>query len=338
MDMRAVGVRSFGDPGSLELMSVGAPRPEPGEVLVKLSYSGINFIDVYMRNGTYAKSDTYKTPLPMILGMEGSGIVAEIGDGVTGLQAGDRVAYCIHRGSYSEYAVVPAWKLVSVPDDIPLDVATALQLQGCTAHYLTHSAFDLGPGQTCLAHAGAGGVGQLLIQLAKAKGATVIATVGSVEKAEIARSRGADHTILYRQEDFQARIMEITDGAGVDVVYDSVGIDTVQRSLRSLKRRGLCVLFGGSSGTVEAISPLELAEAGSVFFTRPHLADYLQTAEEISGRISALFDAYRSKQLIVTIDRIFTLAEAGTAHEVLEGRGTRGKLLLAVDEEMPISV
>lgn len=177
-------------------------------------------------------------------------------------------------------------------------------------------------------------MGQLLIQLAKSKGATVITTVGSAEKAAIGKARGADHTILYRDEDFRERVMEITAGDGVDVVYDSVGVDTIHRSLRSLKRRGLCVLFGGSSGSVQAISPLELAEAGSVFFTRPHLADYMRSADEIGRRVSHLFDAYREGRLTVTIDRVFALEDAARAHEVLEGRGTRGKLLLAIDGEI----
>ncbi len=328
--MRAVGVNAFGGPDALEMMQVAAPEPGEGEVRVALAYSGINFIDVYMRSGIYARSDTYKTPLPMFLGMEGAGTVARLGPGVTGLSEGDRVAYCIHRGSYADQAVVPAWRLVPVPDDVPLEVATVLQLQGCTAHYLTHSAFALDEGDICLAHAGAGGVGQLLTQLAKARGATVIVTVGSAEKAEIARARGADHTILYREEDFRERVMEITNGRGVDVVYDSVGADTVQHSIRSLRRRGLCVMFGTSSGVVDCIEPLELAEAGSVFFTRPHLADYMATTQEIHSRADALFDAYAQGRLEVTIDRVFPLEEAQTAHAVIEGWGSRSKLLLQI--------
>lgn len=328
--MRAVGVKAFGGPEALEVIDVETPEPGPGEVRVALAYSGINFIDVYMRSGIYARSDTYKTPLPMVLGMEGAGTVEALGPGVSGLQVGDRVAYCIHRGSYADRAVVPAWRLVPVPDHVPLDVATALQLQGCTAHYLTHSAYPLKPGDVCLAHAGAGGVGQLLTQLAKARGATVIVTVGSAEKAETAQARGADHTILYREEDFRARVMEITEGRGVDVVYDSVGADTVPRSIRSLRRRGLCVMFGTSSGVVDCIEPLELAEAGSVFFTRPHLADYMADADEIRGRAETLFQAYFEGRLEVAIDRVFALEEARAAHEVIEARGTRGKLLLKI--------
>jgi NADPH2:quinone reductase len=328
--MRAVGVHHFGDAGALELLEVEEPDPGPGEVRVALDYAGVNFIDVYMRSGAYRKSDTYQTPLPMVIGMEGAGTVDVIGDDVTGLSVGDRVAYCIHRGSYAEKAIVPAWKLVPVPDEVPLDVATALQLQGCTAHYLSHSAFALQPGQRCLIHAGAGGVGQLLVQLAKACGAEVIVTVGSEDKAELARRRGADHAILYRKEDFQARVMEITGAEGVDVVYDSVGRDTIEHSIRCLKTRGLVINYGGSSGLVEAVSPLALAEAGSVFFTRPHLADYMRHEGEIRSRTDDLFGLYQTGRLEVAIDKVLPLQSAAEAHRLIEGRETRGKLLLEV--------
>ena len=328
--MKAISVAKFGGPEELRLADVEPPKPGPGEALVKIARAGINFIDVYMRNGSYARSHTYKTPLPMVIGMEGAGTVAALGPGVTDLAVGDTVAYCLSRGSYAEYAVVPAWRLSKVPDGVPLPVATTLMLQGCTAHYLTHSAFALGPGHTCLIHAGAGGVGQLVIQLAKLRGARVLTTVGSPDKAELAKARGADSCILYREEDFREKVMQVTDGRGVDVVYDSVGNDTIHRSIRSLRRRGVCILFGGSSGQVASIEPLELAEAGSVFFTRPHLADYTSTAEEIRGRTADLFKAWRDGKLKVTIDREIPLADAAEAHRILEGRGTRGKLLLQV--------
>jgi NADPH2:quinone reductase len=328
--MRAVGVNAFGGPEALEVMNLPAPDPQEGEALVKVSHAGINFIDVYMRSGRYARSDTYKTSLPMVLGMEGAGIVAGVGNGVEGLCEGDRVAWCIVRGSYAGYAAVPAWKLVKVPDDIPLDVACALQLQGCTAHYLSHSAYPLKKGDSCLIHAGAGGVGQLLVQLAKMRGATVFATVGDGEKGHIAQRLGADHVIFYREEEFYERLMDLTGGEGVNVVYDAVGKDTIHRSIHCLKTRGLCVNYGGASGLVESIEPLELAEAGSVFFTRPHLADYLRDADEISRRAGDLFAAVREGRLQVTIDKVFPLGEARAAHETIEGRGTRGKLLLDV--------
>ncbi|HSE00301.1 MAG TPA: quinone oxidoreductase [Burkholderiales bacterium] len=328
--MKAVAIAKFGGPESLQYVDWADPAPGAGEAAVKLEYAGINFIDVYMRSGHYARSDTYRTPLPMTIGMEGGGTVAALGDGVSGLGVGDRVAYCIVRGSYAQYAVVPAWKLVRVPDDVPLAVATALMLQGNTAHYLSHSVFALEPGHTCVVHAGAGGVGQLLIQLAKLRGATVIATAGSRDKAEIAARRGADHVILYREADFREEVMRLTGGVGADVVYDAVGKDTIHKSIRSLRRRGLCVNYGGASGLVQSVEPLELAEAGSVFFTRPHLADYIATPHELRARADDLFAAYRAGRLAVTIDREFPLAEAAQAHRHLEGRGTRGKLLLTV--------
>ena len=265
--MRAVAIDRFGGPDVLDVREVDAPVPRPGEVRVRVAFAGINYIDVYMRSGIYARSATYQSPLPMMLGMEGAGVVDAIGEGVVGVKVGQRVAWCIVRGAYAEQAVVPAWRLVPVPDAVPLDLACALMLQGSTAHYLTHSAWPLEAGQTCLVHAGAGGVGQLLIQLAKRRGANVIATVGTPEKAALARGRGADHAILYRDVAFREEVRRITEGAGVDVVYDSVGRDTVHDSIRSLRKRGLCVMFGASSGQVDCIAPLELAEAGSVRLT-----------------------------------------------------------------------
>ena len=327
--MKGMGVRAFGGPDALELLDWPLPEPGPGEARVKLAVAGVNFMDVYMRSGQYAKSHTYTTPLPLLLGMEGAGIVDQVGDGVTDVRVGDRVAYCISRGAYAEYAVVPAWKLVPIPADVGFEMAAALQLQGSTAHYLSHSLFALQPGQTCLVHAGAGGVGQLLIQLAKSRGARVLTTVGNAQKAAIARSLGADETILYREVDFREAVRALTGGAGVDVVYDSVGRDTIHQSIRSLRRRGTCVMFGASSGQVEGIAPLELAEAGSVFFTRPHLADYMQP-HEVRERARELFASVRAGGLRVAIDRTFALAELAQAHRVLEGRETRGKLLLRV--------
>ena len=328
MTMNAIEIAAFGGPEALALRTVAAPRPGPGEVAVRLAHAGVNFMDVYMRNGTYARSDTYKTPLPMVIGMEGAGTVLALGEEVEGFAIGDRVAYCLSRGAYAEVAVVPAWRLVPVPEAVPLDVACATMLQGCTAHYLSHSAYPLKEGDTCLIQAGAGGVGQLLIQLAKSRGATVITTVGSPEKAAIATARGADHTILYREVDFRPAVRELTGGRGVDVVYDSVGAQTIASSIRSLRRRGTCILFGASSGVVHAIEPLELAEAGSVFFTRPHLADYISTSEEIRGRARDLFALQAAGKLTITVDRHYPLAAAADAHRYLEGRNTKGKLLL----------
>jgi len=330
--MRAININQFGGPEVCEIQETAIPAPSDGEVLIRVAYAGVNFIDVYMRNGTYVRSHTYKTPLPMVIGMEASGTVEAVGDGVTDLKVGQRVAFCLSRGSYAEYVAVPAWKLVPLPDDISFELGAAAMLQGCTAHYLSHSAFPLQRGQSCLIHAGAGGVGQLLIQLAKYVGATVFTTVSTPEKADIARSRGADHCILYRDTNFREEVMKLTSGKGVDVVYDSVGKTTISNSIRSVCRRGLCVLFGASSGVVDAIEPLELAEAGSVFFTRPHLADYMATAGEIRGRAEDLFRMVREKRLSMAIDTVFPLADAASAHRHIEGGKTRGKLLLQVSQ------
>lgn len=329
--MRAVQIANFGGPGVMCVGEIERPVPGPGEALVAVEFAGVNFIDVYMRDGSYRRSHTYQTPLPMTLGMEACGTLAALGEGVTGLSVGQRVAYCLARGTYADFAAVPAWRLVPVPDDVPAPTATSLMLQGMTAHYLSHSAFPLEPGHTCLIHAAAGGVGQLLVQLAKRRGATVIATVGTEEKADLARRRGADHTILYRAVYFREEVLRITVGKGADVVYDSVGKDTIPRSIRSLKKRGFCINYGASSGQADPISPLDLAEAGSVFFTRPHLADYTANGEELRSRAADLFAAWRSGGLTVTIDRILPLASAAEAHRILEGRETRGKLLLDVN-------
>lgn len=331
-DMRAISIARFGGPEVLTAGEIAAPSPGPGEALVRLDRAGVNFIDVYMRDGTYARSHTYKTPLPMTLGMEGAGTVEALGEGAeaSSVKVGDRVAYCLARGSYAEFAAVPAWKLVPVPADVPLQIAAALMLQGSTAHYLSHSAFALKPGHTCLVHAGAGGVGQILVQLARWRGARVLATVGTAAKAQLAGLCGADHTILYREMDFREVVMKLTDGQGVDVVYDSVGKDTLPRSLRCLKRRGMCINYGASSGQADPVPVLELAEAGSVFLTRPHLADYMASTDEIRSRAADLFAAWRSGALKVTIDAEFPLERAADAHRRIEGRGTLGKQLLRI--------
>jgi NADPH2:quinone reductase len=306
--MRAVGVRAFGGANAVEVMDTARPEPGQGDAVVKVAFAGVNFIDVYMRNGK----------------------VEKVGAGVTNVKPGDRVAWCLSRGSYAEAASVPAWRLAPVPDGVPLDVAAALQLHGCTAHYLTAHCFPVQKGDVCLVHAAAGGTGQLLTQLCKLKGGSVIATVGTQDKAAIARNRGADHIIYYREEDFQRRVLEITNGAGAHVAFDSIGKDTIAKSLRSLRRRGVCVSYGNASGMVASITPAELGEAGSVYFTRPHLADYMQTADEVRQRTGELYALYKAGRLGVAIDRVFPLDGAKQAHEVLEGRGTRGKLLLKV--------
>lgn len=327
--MRAVQVGRYGGAEEMAIGEVPVPEPGDGEALVRMDYAGINFIDVYMRKGVYRTSHTYKNAPPFTPGMEGAGTVVKTGRGVTDPKPGTRVGYCLALGSYAEYAVVPAWRLVPVPDDVDLKIATTLMLQGCTAHYLTHSLFTIKPGQACLVHAGAGGVGQLLVQIAKRRGATVLATVGTKEKAEIVTALGADRAILYREVDFAEAVLAATGGAGVEVVYDSVGQATFAGSLKALKRRGTVALYGGASGAVTSVNPLDLAEAGSVFLTRPHLADYMASADEIRGRAGALFELVRAGDLKVTVDKVFPLAEAARAHDTIEGRQTKGKLLLA---------
>ena len=259
-------------------------------------------------------------------------VVDSVGDGVENVVPGDRVAYCLSLGAYAEYAVVPAWRLVNVPGGLTPTVAVSLMLQGCTAHYLTHSLFALESGQVCLVHAAAGGVGQLLLQLARLRGARAIATVGNEEKAAIAKELGADPVIRYHEEKFDDAVLEATDGRGVDVVYDGVGRSTFSGSLRSLRQRGTLALFGGASGAVESVTPLDLAEAGSLFFTRPHMADYMASSEEIAWRAGDMFRFAAQGDIKIRIDRQFPLSEAGEAHRVMEQGGTRGKLLLCMTD------
>ena len=331
--MKAIRVAEYGNADNLSYDDIPQPEVVDGQALVKIDIAGVNFIDVYMRNGLYAKSHTYAQKLPMTIGMEGAGIITSFGSiggniEASSIKEGDRVAYCTELGSYAGYASVETWKLIPVPDDIPLDIATTLMLQGSTAHYLSNSLFPLKPGQRCLIHAASGGVGQLLVQLAKSRGAEVFASVGSLEKATLAKTNGADHTILYKDEDFAAFILDATDGDGVHVVYDSIGKATINGSLKATRRRGTCVNYGAASGAVEAVSPLDLAEAGSVYFTRPHLADYISTHDERMMRANDLFNLYRGGKLKVTIDRTFPLAGAADAHRTIEAGLTKGKLLL----------
>lgn len=328
--MKCIQVTRYGGPEVLALEEVAVPEPGDGEVLIGLEYAGVNFIDVYTRRGDYAKSDTYSNKPPFTLGREGGGTVAKLGRGVKEFEKDDRVAYCLVQGAYAQYAVVPAWRLVKVPDEVDMETAVTLMLQGCTAHYLSHSLFQLGKGQSCLIHAASGGVGQLLLQLAKIRGAEVFATVGSKEKAKLAKKRGADHVILYKEKDFAQVVNELTAGEGVDVVYDAVGRATIEGSMRCVKRRGTLVNFGGASGLVTSIEPLALAEAGSIFFTRPHMADYMRNAKEIRWRGSEMFDHVLNGRLKITIDKKYPLAGAAESHRYIEAGKTTGKLLLEV--------
>lgn len=327
--MKAIQVTRYGGAEVLELCEVESPQPGPGEARIKVAYAGVNFIDVYTRTGLYARSHTYENDPPFTLGREGCGTVDAIGPEVQGLAVGDRVAWCLALGSYAQYACVPAWRLLKIPDGMSRKIATALMLQGCTAHYQTHSLFALQPGHTCLIHAASGGVGRLMVQLAKLRGAIVFATVGSQAKAEQARALGADHVILYREQDFAEVVLRETFGEGVDVVYDSVGQSTIAGSIRCCKRRGTVSNFGAASGAVTSIDPLELAEAGSLFFTRPHMADYMRDAQEVGWRGSEMFAHAEAGRIQIAIDKVLPLADAAEAHGILEGRGTTGKLLLS---------
>ncbi len=311
---------------------LGTPEPGPGEALVRITHAGVNFTDIYTRQGVYRHSQTYRNRPPFVPGMEATGEVVSVGGGVENVVPGDRVAYCLSLGAYAEYAVVPAWRLVGVPEGLDATIAVSLMLQGCTAHYLTHSLFFLESGQVCLVHAAAGGVGQLLLQLARLRGARAIATVGNEEKASIARELGADPVILYHLVKFDDAVLEATQGRGVDVVYDGVGKATFSGSLRSLQSRGTLALFGAASGAVEAVTPLDLAEAGSVFFTRPHMADYMASSAEIAWRTGDMFRFAGQGDIEVRIDRQFPLTRASDAHRVMEQGGTRGKLLLCMSD------
>ena len=322
-DMKAIAIERNGGPDVLTVRDVPVPQPKPGEALVRLEACGINFIDVYFRTGTY------KAPhFPLVIGQEGAGVIEATGEGVTSVRAGDRVAYAGVLGSYAEYAAVPAERLVSVPQGVSLRDAAALMLQGMTAHYLINSTYPLQAGQTALVHAGAGGVGLLLTQLAAAKGATVITTVSTPEKAELSKRAGAAHTIDYTKQDFAAETRRITHGEGVHVVYDSVGKTTFDKSLDSLRPRGYLALFGGSSGQVPPFDIQVLNQKGSLFLTRPSLGAYIATRDELTWRARELFDSVLDGSLALRVEHTYPLADAARAHADLESRGTTGKLLL----------
>jgi len=320
--MKAIQITQTGGPQVMQIADVPVPQPKPNEAVVKLSASGINFIDVYQREGRY------KVALPFILGQEGAGVVSAVGAGVTSVKAGDHVAWTGILGSYAEYAAVPADRLVKTPPGVSDQTAAAAMLQGMTAHYLIYDAFPLKRGQTALIHAAAGGVGQLLVQMAHNLGARVIATVSTDEKAALARQAGADEVILYSEVDFEAETKRLTGGKGVDVVYDGVGKTTFEKGLNVLRPRGYMVLFGGSSGPVPPFDLIELSQKGSLFVTRPTLGHYTATTEELNGRASAVFGMIGEGKLKLRIAHTYKLADAQQAHRDLEGRKTTGKLLL----------
>jgi NADPH2:quinone reductase len=320
--MKAIRVEQPGGPETLRLADVPDPKPREGEALVEIEAAGVNFIDVYHRTGAYRLS------FPLIPGQEGAGTVVEVGAGVAEFTAGDRVAFASGSGSYAELAAVPAAKLVRVPDGVSTKQAAAVMLQGITAHYLATSTYSVGSADTCLVHAAAGGVGLLLCQIAKRRGARVFGTVSTDEKARIAREAGADQTIHYTTEDLVAEVRRLTGGEGVQVVYDGVGRDTFDKSLDCLAVRGTLVLFGQSSGAVGPIDPQVLNSKGSLYLTRPSIGHYTRTREELVQRASDILGRVASGELAVRIFRELPLAEATEAHRLLESRRTTGKLLL----------
>ena len=320
--MQAIQVSQVGGPEVLTPVDVPTPSPQPNEVLVQIKAAGVNFIDVYFREGRYP------TPLPFINGQEAAGVVTEVGSEVTTLQPGDRVAYSSRLGSYAEYAAVPADRLVKIPAELDFEQAAAAMLQGMTAHYLLHSSYPLQKGQTALIHAAAGGVGLLLVQMAKTIGGRVIATAGTQEKAQLARDAGADECIVYTEADFETETKRLTNNEGVHVVYDGVGKATFDKDLNVLRPRGYLVLFGGSSGAVPPFDLIKLSQKGSLFITRPTLAHYTATREELEWRASDVLGAIARGELKLRIHKTYPLAEAAQAHRDLEGRKTTGKLLL----------
>ncbi|HTR02893.1 MAG TPA: quinone oxidoreductase [Thermoanaerobaculia bacterium] len=320
--MKAIRVEAAGGPEALRLEDLPDPRPQAGEALVRVEAAGVNFIDVYHRTGLY------KMALPFTIGHEGAGTVVAVGADVRDLAPGDRVAWASVPGSYAELAAVPAARLVKVPAGVSTKQAAAAMLQGMTAHYLACTTYPLKAGDACLVHAGAGGVGLLLTQIAKLRGARVFTTVSTAEKARLSREAGADATIDYTTQDFEAEVRRLTDGRGVQVVYDSVGRTTFEKGLACLALRGTMVLFGQSSGPVAPIDPQTLSQRGSLYLTRPTLFHYTATREELVDRAGEVLGWIAAGRLKLRVDREFPLAEAGAAHRALEARQTTGKVLL----------
>jgi NADPH2:quinone reductase len=316
--MKAVFVEQTGGVENLKYADLPKPSPGPGQALVKIVASGVNYIDVYFRKGVYP------APPPIVLGSEGAGTVEAVGPDVKDIAVGDRVAYAMARGSYAEYAVVPAWQLVKIPATVDFQTAAAAMLQGMTAHYLTHSAYPLKPGDSCLVHAAAGGTGGLIVQMAKMLGARVVATVGNEDKAKQATDYGADEVIIYTKDDF------VPKAKGMHVVYDSVGQSTFMKSLDCLRPRGMMVSFGNASGPVADFAPLVLSQKGSLFLTRPTLANYSATPDELDWRASDVLNWIGHGKLKLHVHKVYPLADAAEAHRDLEGRKTTGKLLLSV--------
>lgn len=320
--MKAIQITQYGGPEVLQYTDVEVPQPKAGEALVKIKAIGVNFIDVYHRTGRYPGA------LPFTPGSEAAGVVEAVGEGVTEFKKGDRVAYAMHAGSYGEYALVPAAKLVVVPAHVNDHQAAAIMLQGMTAHYLSYSTYPIQQGDAVLIHAGAGGVGLLLTQIARKLGAYVLTTVSTEEKAQLSREAGAHEAILYTRTDFEKEVKRLTDGKGVQAVYDSVGKTTFDQSMNCLQPRGYMVLFGASSGPVPPVDPMVLGSKGSLFLTRPSLAHYVKDRTELQSRANDVLSWVASGQLQLRIEHTYPLAQASQAHTDLESRATTGKLLL----------
>jgi NADPH2:quinone reductase len=320
--MKAIQVKQTGGPEVLQLVDLPVPQPKPNEAIVKINACGVNFIDVYFREGRYP------APLPFIDGQEAAGIVSAIGSDVKGITVGERVAYTGQLGGYAEYGAIAADRLVKIPEGVSDRQAAAAMLQGMTAHYLSHDTYPLKKGETALVHAAAGGVGLLLVQMAHNIGARVIATVSTEEKARLAREAGADDVILYTQTDFETETKRLTGGKGLDVIYDSVGKTTFEKGLNLLRPRGMMVLYGGSSGPVPPFDPIILTQKGSLFLTRPSLGNYIASAAELQQRAGAVFAMIAAGKLKLRIEHVYPLAQAQQAHRDLEGRKTTGKLVL----------
>ncbi len=320
--MKAIQVKQAGGPEAMELVDLPIAQPKPNQAVVKLAASGINFVDVYFREGRYP------APLPLVLGQEGAGVVTAVGAEVKSVKPGDRVAWAGLLGSYAEYAAMDADRLVPIPPGVTEQQAAAAMVQGMTAHYLSHNTYPLKRGETALVHAAAGGVGLLLVQMAHNIGARVIGTVSTDEKAKLAREAGADEVMLYTQSDFESDTKRLTSGQGVDVVYDSVGKTTFEKGLNVLRPRRMMVLFGASSGAVPAFDLMVLLQKGSLYVTRPTLANYIATRDELLARSGAVFGMIAAGKLKLRIQHTYPLAQAQQAHRDLEGRKTTGKLLL----------
>src|SRR5215472_7682298 len=320
--MKAILIKQVGGPDVMQMTEMLVPEPKANEAAIKIAASGVNFIDVYYREGRY------KAATPFVPGQEAAGEVVAVGPNVASVKVGDRVAYTMTLGTYAEYATAPADRLMKIPDGVGFQQAASVMLQGMTAHYLTHDTYPLKKGETALVHAAAGGVGLLLVQMAHNIGAKVIGTVSTEEKAKLAREADADEIILYTKSDFEAETRRLTGGKGVDVVYDSVGKTTFDKSLNVLRPRGMMVLFGGSSGAVPPFDPIILTQKGSLFLTRPTLGHYIATREELLARSGAVFGMIAAGKIKLRIEHTYPLAEAQRGHRELEGRKTTGKLLL----------